>query len=211
MANFETNLLPFDGELYLIKQFYRSSASSFLFEQLKANLAWQEETIFIYGRWLKVPRLVCWYGNSDACYRYSGVNHQPLPWTKELLAIKENVEQQCHSAFNSVLANLYRDGSDAMGYHADNEKQLGANPVIASLSLGDQRLFALRHKKSKQKIDIIISKKEYDELIKIQNKYNSLINKSILFLSNNNVYCKTCNSLSKSNANIKNHIFKDEL
>ena len=157
MANFETNLLPFDGELYLIKQFYRSSASSFLFEQLKANLAWQEETIFIYGRWLKVPRLVCWYGNSDACYRYSGVNHQPLPWTKELLAIKENVEQQCHSAFNSVLANLYRDGSDAMGYHADNEKQLGANPVIASLSLGDQRLFALRHKKSKQKIDIILA------------------------------------------------------
>ena len=157
MANFETNLLPFDGELYLIKQFYRSSASSFLFEQLKANLAWQEETIFIYGRWLKVPRLVCWYGNSEACYRYSGVNHQPLPWTKELLAIKENVEQQCHSAFNSVLANLYRDGSDAMGYHADNEKQLGANPIIASLSLGDQRLFALRHKKSKQKIDIILA------------------------------------------------------
>ena len=63
----------------------------------------------------------------------------------------------------------------------------------------------------KQKIDIIISKKEYDELIKIQNKYNSLINKSILFLSNNNVYCKTCNSLSKSDANIKNHIYKDEL
>ena len=157
MANFETNLLPFDGELYLIKQFYDFSASNFLFEQFKANLAWQEETIFIYGRWLKVPRLVCWYGNSEACYRYSGVNHQPLPWTKELLAIKENVEQQCHSAFNSVLANLYRDGSDAMGYHADNEKQLGANPIIASLSLGDQRLFALRHKKSKQKIDIILA------------------------------------------------------
>ena len=73
------------------------------------------------------------------------------------MAIKENVEQQCHSAFNSVLANLYRDGSDAMGYHADNEKQLGANPIIASLSLGDQRLFALRHKKSKQKIDIILA------------------------------------------------------
>jgi alkylated DNA repair dioxygenase AlkB len=152
--NNEQNLAPFDGELYLIKAFYRPPESDLLFARLQRTLAWQEEDIFIYGKWCKVPRLMCWYGDSDACYRYSGVDHQPLPWTDDLWIIKEKVENYCQSSFNSVLANLYRNGRDSMGCHADDEKELGQNPVIASLSLGDERLFKLHHKKRKGTLDI---------------------------------------------------------
>lgn len=156
VVNSEANLVPFDGELYLVKQFYCLSESNLLFTVLQAELAWQEEAIFIYGRWVKVPRLMCWYGDTDARYRYSGVNHQPMPWTTALQAIREKVERQCQCTFNSVLANLYRNGQDSMGCHADDEKELGLNPVIASLSLGDERLFKLHHKKSKEKLDIVL-------------------------------------------------------
>ena len=156
LYNCGENLAPFDGELYLIKQFYRSPESDQLFAALETDLAWQEEAIFIYGKWVRVPRLMCWYGDPDAYYQYSGVNHQPRPWTKELQAVRAKVEQQCRCAFNSVLANLYRDGRDSMGCHADDEKELGLNPVIASLSLGDERLFKLHHKKRKETLDIIL-------------------------------------------------------
>jgi alkylated DNA repair dioxygenase AlkB len=154
--NCGNNLAPFDGELYLIKKFYRLLESDQLFATLQSGLAWQEEAIFIFGKWVKVPRMMCWYGDPDAYYRYSGVNHQPKPWSTELQSIRKKVEQQCRCAFNSVLANLYRDGNDSMGCHADDEKELGLNPVIASLSLGDERLFKLHHKKRKEILDIIL-------------------------------------------------------
>ncbi|MEF3075117.1 alpha-ketoglutarate-dependent dioxygenase AlkB [Methylobacter sp. Wu1] len=156
-VGFGGNLLPFDGELYLIRQFYRPPESDRLFTILMEKLTWQEEDIFIFGKWVKVPRLMCWYGDADAHYRYSGVDHAPLPWTAELQVIREKVERQCRLRFNSVLANLYRDGRDSMGCHADNEKELGANPVIASLSLGDERLFKLHHKKKREaSLDIML-------------------------------------------------------
>ena len=151
-----SNLVPFDGELYLIKQFYRLPEADQLFVTLQTGLDWQEESIFIFGRWVKVPRLMCWYGDADAYYRYSGVNHQPLPWNAALQSVRAQVERQCRCTFNSVLANLYRDGLDSMGCHADDEKELGLNPVIASLSLGDERLFKLHHKKRKETVDIVL-------------------------------------------------------
>lgn len=150
----EQNLAPFDGELFLIRRFYQQPESDWLFTKLQGTLAWQEEDILIYGKQCKVPRLMCWYGDPDACYRYSGVDHQPLPWTEELLIIREKIQNDCQFSFNSVLANLYRSGRDSMGYHADDEEELGRNPVIASLSLGDERLFKLRHKKRKENLDI---------------------------------------------------------
>lgn len=152
----ELNLSPFDGELYLHSQFYDLPESDRLLAELLAQLAWQEEAIFIYGRWVKVPRLMCWYGDPDAWYSYSGVNHQPLPWLPILQTIRDKVEQHCQHSFNSVLANLYRDGNDSMGCHADDEKELGLNPVIASLSLGEQRLFKLHHKQRPEKRDIVL-------------------------------------------------------
>ena len=154
--NCGNNLAPFDGELYLIKKFYRLPESDQLFATLQTGLAWQEEAIFIFGKWVKVPRMMCWYGDPEANYRYSGVNHQPRPWTTKLHSIRKKVEQQCQCTFNSVLANLYRDGNDSMGCHADDEKELGLNPVIASLSLGDERLLKLHHKKRKEILDVIL-------------------------------------------------------
>ncbi|MCK4840563.1 MAG: alpha-ketoglutarate-dependent dioxygenase AlkB [Methylococcales bacterium] len=151
------NILKFDGELYLIKSFYREAEAQLLFVELRHGLAWQQEQIFLYGRWLKVPRLMCWYGDKGACYQYSGVNHQPLPWLDPLLTIKQKILSYYPSYFNSVMANLYRNGADSMGCHADDEKELGHNPVIASLSLGEERLLKFRHKQSKEVLDVILS------------------------------------------------------
>lgn len=151
------NKLPFDGELYLVEGFYQTDDAQQLFDTLLDKLDWQEERIFVYGRWVKVPRLMCWYGDEGASYRYSGVNHQPLPWTEPLLSAKHKIESHYNCLFNSVMANLYRNGSDSMGCHADDEKELGSKPLIASLSLGEQRLLKFRHQKSKEVLDVILS------------------------------------------------------
>jgi alkylated DNA repair dioxygenase AlkB len=121
-----------------------------LFNNLIKSLAWQEESIFVFGKHIKVPRLTCWYGDSCSRYCYSGVDHTPLPWTTELLAIREKIQKSCGEQFNSVLGNLYRNGNDSMGCHADDEKELGINPVIASLSLGDERVLRVYEKCNKK-------------------------------------------------------------
>ena len=148
------SLVGQDGEVYLLRQFYQRPDADQLFQALRKELAWQQENIIIVGKCVKVPRLVCWYGDHEAVYQYSGVVHEPLPWTADLFRVRQQIEQYCGRYFNSVLANLYRDGSDSMGWHADKEKELGVNPFITSLSLGDERLFKIRHNKTKQTIDI---------------------------------------------------------
>lgn len=148
------NLAPFDGELYWLRQFYDSADADSYFQQLYQSLDWQQEQLFIYGRWMNVPRLMAWYGDSGARYRYSGVDHQPQAWISVLAELRTNVEAACGHGFNSVLANLYRDGRDSMGCHADDEKELGRNPLIASLSFGDSRLLRFKHLKTGQKLDI---------------------------------------------------------
>ena len=149
----QSRLISNDGELVLISGFFdKQEADSFL-DQLM-HLSWQEEQIKVFGRLFIVPRLVCWYGDINAVYSYSGVKHQPLIWDEELLKIKRRIENFSHYSLNSVLANLYRDGNDSMGWHADKEKELGQNPAIASLSLGDTRLFKMRHCKTKEIINI---------------------------------------------------------
>lgn len=152
----DLNLAPCDGELRLVKQFYQSQYADQLFTVLKSDIAWQQEDILIYGKYCKVPRLMAWYGDTHATYQYSGAKHQPLPWTAQLLAIREKVEQHCSHDFNSVLLNLYRDGQDSMGCHSDDEKELGENPLIASLSLGDERGFKLHHKTRKITLDVML-------------------------------------------------------
>ena len=151
------NKLPFDGELYIVEAFYQTNEAQELFDDLLDRLDWREEQIFVYGRWVKVPRLMCWYGDKGASYQYSGVNHQPLPWIEPLLSAKHKIEALYSCSFNSVMANLYRNGSDSMGCHADDEKELGYKPLIASLSLGEQRLLKFRHQKSKEVLDITLS------------------------------------------------------
>ncbi len=150
------NLAPVDGELYFIKQFYQPAVADVLFQQLLTELAWQEESIFIFGRWVKVPRLMCWYGDKDAFYQYSHVVHHPLPWTTSLHNIQQDIEQASGYEFNSVLGNLYRDGNDSMGCHADDEQELGRNPAIASLSLGDSRVLKFKHQHSKRVFEVLL-------------------------------------------------------
>jgi alkylated DNA repair dioxygenase AlkB len=154
MLTRQPNLAPFDGELYWLPQFYAKEQADAYFHKLSEQLDWQQEELFIYGRRLKVPRLIAWYGDEGAYYRYSGVDHQPQGWRSDLLALKDDMDAICGQIFNSVLANLYRDGQDSMGCHADNEKELGLNPIIASLSFGGSRLLRFRHNKTRQKLDI---------------------------------------------------------
>ena len=148
------NLLTQDGELFLFDNFYQQLEAEQLFARLLENLHWHTEEIVVVGKRVQVPRLICWYGDPGAVYHYSSVQHEPIFWTPELLLIKEKIQDCTGYIFNSVLANLYRNGQDSMGWHADKEMELGVNPVIASLSLGEQRLFKLQHNKTKQTKDI---------------------------------------------------------
>lgn len=149
-----SNLLPYDGELYWLPRFYTATCADQYYETLYRDIAWQQERLFIYGRWIEVPRLMAWYGDSDAQYRYSQVTHTPLPWIAVLQTLREDMQSLCGDVFNSVLANLYRDGRDSMGCHADDEKELGNNPLIASLSFGETRRLRFRHPVSGRRLDI---------------------------------------------------------
>jgi alkylated DNA repair dioxygenase AlkB len=143
-----------DGELHYYPHFLVPQIADTIYQQLDAQLDWHAEALKIMGKQIIAPRLVCWYGDANAIYCYSGISHQPLPWIPVLSQIKQQICQFSGFEFNSVLGNLYRNGQDSMGWHADKEKQLGINPAIASLSLGAERLFKLRHRKTNQTIDI---------------------------------------------------------
>jgi alkylated DNA repair dioxygenase AlkB len=114
-----------------------------LFELLRNDIAWEQHTITLYGRTVPIPRVTAWM--ADAAYRYSGIVNEPAPWPEALADLRERVRRELGADFNSCLANLYRDGTDSMGYHSDDEPELGPRPTIASISLGDRRRFVLRH------------------------------------------------------------------
>jgi alkylated DNA repair dioxygenase AlkB len=120
-----------------------------LFDQLQREIAWREESIRLFGKSYLQPRLLAWYGDREASYRYSGIRHEPLPWLPLLAQLRERVEALSGARYNSVLANLYRNERDSMGLHADDEPELGAQPTIASLSLGEERIFRLKHRSRK--------------------------------------------------------------
>jgi len=117
-----------------------------LFETLHAEIPWEVHRLRMFGRWVDAPRLNAWLGDPGASYRYSGNTFEPNAWTPRLLALRDRVEEACGARFNSVLANLYRDGGDRMGWHSDDEPELGPEPVIASVSLGAVRTFRFRAK-----------------------------------------------------------------
>lgn len=110
------------------------------------QLQWSQFEITLFGRTVAQPRLSAWYGDPEARYRYSGLQLEPLPWLPLLLDLKDRVENACRHEFNSVLANAYRSGEDSMGWHSDDEPELGAKPLVASLSLGAERRFLVRRK-----------------------------------------------------------------
>mgnify|MGYP001826598135 CR=1 FL=1 len=135
-----------EGTLLLYRHAMAAQASDFL-ERLVRDVAWRQESITLFGKHHLQPRLSAWYGDPDASYRYSGLDNTPHPWTADLQTLRQSVQAICGHRFNSVLLNYYRNGNDAMGMHADDEPELGPQPVIASLSLGAPRRMRFIHRK----------------------------------------------------------------
>lgn len=132
-----------DADLAYAPNFLAPATAASALAQLRDDLPWEPHRLRLFGREHVAPRLSCWIGDADAVYTYSRSRFEPRPWTPLLLELKLRIEQACDARFNSVLANRYRDGRDAMGWHSDDEPELGAEPVIASLSLGATRRFLL--------------------------------------------------------------------
>ena len=135
-----------DANIRVYTDVLDETTASAAFTELKTSIRWHQETIILYGKPRLQPRLSAWYGEPDAVYRYSGLTLYPQPWTPCLQHLRERIETLLNTSFNSVLLNLYRHGQDSMGWHSDDEPELGQQPLIASLSLGAVRRFRLRHK-----------------------------------------------------------------
>lgn len=146
------NLLPRDGEVYFFPNFLSGEASTKSQETLLEQIPWKQEPIKLFGKKVMQPRLTAWCGEKN--YTYSGITMEAQPWPPSLLSLRKKIESLGPSRFNSALLNLYRNGNDSMGWHSDDEKELGLNPVIASLSLGETRNFQFRHKKLDIKISL---------------------------------------------------------
>lgn len=136
-----------DADAWLFKGAFAAAESRRHFAALHGRLAWRESTIRLFGRAVKSPRLGAWYGTR--AYRYSGLSWPARPWPAVLGPVRERVEELARARFNGVLCNLYRDGRDSMGWHADDEPELGPDPVIASVVFGARRRFVFRRKDDK--------------------------------------------------------------
>lgn len=134
-----------NAEIIYHPVFFLPDIADDLFKTLRDQTPWQQDTIKVYGKEHPQPRLTALYGNDGKPYSYSNITMQPHPWNLLLQKIKYQVESIAEVSFTTVLLNYYRDGKDSNGWHADDEKELGQNPVIASVSLGAERWFHLKH------------------------------------------------------------------
>jgi len=144
-AAWQTLPLPGAQVRYAASWLSRDEADSLL-EHLLHEIAWEQHRFLMFGREVTAPRLSCWIGDPGTIYMYSRTCFEPRAWAPSLIPLRARLEEVCGARFNSVLANLYRDGRDAMGWHSDDEPELGAQPVIASISLGATRRFRLRRR-----------------------------------------------------------------
>lgn len=138
------------AKLELYQKFLPCNESAQIQQCLNHEIAWRQDTIRIYGKSYPIPRLQAFQGEPDIHYQYSNLTLTTTTWHPTILSIKNRIEQLCQHSFNCVLINRYRDGKDKMGWHSDNEPELGKNPVIASLSLGAERRFILKHRYNTQ-------------------------------------------------------------
>jgi len=146
-----------DAEIIYVEDFYNQQMANKLMHKLLQEINWQQDYIKMFGKTHAVPRLQAFYGDEGLDYSYSNIKLNTNKWTPTLKDIKQKVENFCNYAFTSVLTNLYRQGNDSNGWHADDEPELGINPVIASVSLGAARSFHLKNKNDKtikQKIEL---------------------------------------------------------
>ncbi len=150
------NLLPADGVVnYYGKVLNQQEAQHYL-DKLFNTIAWKNDEAIIFGKHIITKRKAAWYGNEGYAYTYSNTTKQALPWTEELLRLKTLVEKITEVTFNSCLLNLYHDGNEGVSWHSDDEKSLGKNSTIASLSFGAERKFVFKHKLTKQSVSVLL-------------------------------------------------------
>lgn len=158
--NFNSNCQAFylpDAELQLWPDFLAAAQANLLFEQLAAELPWQQPAIRLYGRHITIPRRQVWMGDAHCHYRYSGTTFEPQPWHPAVWQLAQQLSAQLAMPFNCVLLNLYASGEDHMGWHADDEPELGPQPMIASISLGQHRRFDLKHRQLDCQLQLILT------------------------------------------------------
>lgn len=151
------NLLPKDGIVNYYGQIFPIELADAIFYSLLDHLDWKNDEAIVYGKHHVTKRKVAWYGEQPFQYKYSGILRNALPFTKELSKLKEFVELKTNETFNSCLCNLYHDGTESMGWHSDNEKELKKYGAIASLSFGAERFFAFKHKTSNEKVKLLLA------------------------------------------------------
>ena len=152
--SFEIIDIP-DGDLTFSRT-WRESESVDWMERLKKEIEWKQHRIKIFGKWVDCPRLSAWYGDPGAVYSYSSLSLTPIAWTPTLLEVRNQLAETIERPFNSVLLNLYRNGNDSMGWHSDDESEMGLNPVIASISLGGSRMMKFRHRSDSEVSNFVL-------------------------------------------------------
>lgn len=155
-SNEVENLLPFDGIVKYYGQIFSPVISDSYFDILWNTIEWRNDEANMFGRHIITKRKVAWYGDSNYHYTYSNATKLALPWTKELLELKNVTETKTGTTYNSCLLNLYHNGSEGMAWHSDDEKMLARDSSIASLTFGAERKFAFRHKTEDRKVELIL-------------------------------------------------------
>jgi alkylated DNA repair dioxygenase AlkB len=153
-----TNLLPYDGEVIYYGKILNDENTRQYFNRLQGNIQWENDTALLFGKLITTKRKVAWYGDQPFPYTYSNTTKSALPWTKELIDLKEIIEKKTGQTFNSCLLNLYHNGEEGMAWHSDNEKDLKNNGAIGSLSFGADRNFSFKHKVTKQTVSIVLER-----------------------------------------------------
>lgn len=151
---FPIERLPCNPSLIDYGPLYDLAEAQRIFDRLLGEIPWQNDAAFLYGKHIVTKRKVAWFADKEFDYNYSNTTRRARPWTPLLLELKEKVKSVCGYNYNSVLLNLYGDGSEGMGWHSDDEKGLGELPNIASLSFGATRRFDIRHKQSGETISV---------------------------------------------------------
>jgi len=177
-----------NGEYVYIPGFFNQLESIRFLKSLREKVIWKQESMNMYGKKVEFPRLMAWYSYDNMPYSFSGISLNPNPWTEEILEIKHRIEPLANIIFNRALLNLYRNGKDSVSWHADDEPELGQNPIVASVSFGATRKLQLRHNITREKIEfhltngsLLIMKGELQhywqhQVPKTQNKIGERIN-----------------------------------
>ena len=150
------NLLPYDGMVYYFEKLMNQQSAKNYFDILLDTIQWKNDEALIFGKHIITKRKVAWYGDDNFSYTYSKITRHALPWTKALLELKQLSEHITGASFNSCLLNLYHSGAEGMGWHSDDEKALNHHSPIASLSFGAERKFSFKHKRTEQKVDVLL-------------------------------------------------------